>query len=38
MISFNILSKRFFRKRKRLSDAKIVSITEKEYGFAVHFL
>ena len=36
MISFLIVSKRFFLKRKRLSHARVVSITKKEYGFAVH--
>ena len=29
MISFYILSKRFFLKRKRLSDARVASITKK---------
>ena len=38
MIKFYILSKRFFLKRKKLSDAKVVSITKKEYGFAVYIL
>ena len=38
MISFHILSIRFFLKRKGLSDAKVASITKKEYGFEVHFL
>ena len=38
MIRFCILSKRFFLKRKGLSDARELSINEKEYGFAVHFL
>ena len=38
MISFYILSKRFFLKRQRLSDARLVSITNNEYGFLVHFL
>ena len=38
MISFYILSKRFFLKREGLSDARLASITTKEYGFAVHFL
>ena len=38
MINFYILSKRLFLKRGELSDAKVVSITKKEYGFAVHFL
>ena len=37
MISFYILSKTCFLKRKRLSDAKVVSITKNEYGFAVFF-
>ena len=35
MISFYIISKRFFLKRKGLSDARVASITKKEYGFAV---
>ena len=38
MIIFYIFSKRFFVKCKGLSDAGVVSITKKEYGFAVHFL
>ena len=38
MISFYILSTRFFLKRKGLSDARVASIIKKEYGFAVHFL
>ena len=38
MISFSIISERFFLKRKGLSDARVASITKKEYGFAVHFL
>ena len=29
MISFYVLSKRFFLKRKRLSDARVASITKK---------
>ena len=33
MISFYILCKRSFLKRKGLSDARVVSITKKEYGF-----
>ena len=37
MISFYILSKRFFLKREGLSDARVLSVTEKEYGFAVPF-
>ena len=38
MITFYILSKRFFLKSEKLSDATVVSITKKEYGFAVYFL
>ena len=38
MISFYILFKRFFLKCEELYDAIIVSITKKEYSFAVHFL
>ena len=38
MISFYILSKRFFLKREGLSDERVVSITKKEDGFAAHFL
>ena len=38
MINLYILSKRFFLKRKELSDARVVSITKNEYRFAVHFL
>ena len=38
MISFYILSKRFFLKRKGLSNVKVVSVTKKQYGFAAHFL
>ena len=38
MISFYILSKRFFLKRKGLSDAIVAKITTKEYGFVVHIL
>ena len=38
MISFYILSKRFFLKRKVLSNARVASITKKAYGFAVYFL
>ena len=37
MISFYVICKRFFLKRKGLSDVKVASITKKEYGFAVHF-
>ena len=38
MINFNIVSKRFFLKRKELSDGKVVSITKKDYGSTVDFL
>ena len=38
MISFYILSKRFLLKLEGLSDARLASITKKEYGFVVHFL
>ena len=37
MISFYIISKRFFLKRQGLSDVRLASITKKEYGFAVLF-
>ena len=37
MNSFNVLSKKFFLKFKRLYDARVVSITTKKYDFAVHF-
>ena len=37
MISFYILAKRFLLKREELPDARVVSITKNEYGFAVHF-
>ena len=37
MISPYILSKRLRLKRKELCEAKVVSLTKKEYGFAVHF-
>ena len=36
-ISFYILSKRFL-KREELSDARVVSIIQKEYDFVVHFI
>ena len=36
MISSYILSKRFPSKCKGLSDARVLSITKKEYGFAAH--
>ena len=38
MISFCVLSKRIFLKRKGSSDARVASVTKKEYGFEVHFL
>ena len=38
VVSYYILSKRFFLKRKGLFDARVASITKKEYGFAVNFL
>ena len=38
MIGLYILSKRFFLKRTGVSDAKVVSITQKEYCFSVHIL
>ena len=38
MISFYSLFSRFSLKLKGLSDARVVSITGKEYGFAVNFL
>ena len=37
MISFYILSNKFFLKRKGLSDARVVSVTKKDYGYAVHY-
>ena len=37
-INFYTPSKRFFLKRQELSDARVVSITKKEYVFAVLFL
>ena len=37
IISFYILSKRFFQKREGLPDAIVTSITEKEYRFAVQY-
>ena len=36
--SFYILSKWLRLKFKRLSDARVVSLTKKENGFAMHFL
>ena len=38
MINVYIVSKRFFLKREGLPDARVLSITKKEYGFGVHFL
>ena len=38
MINFYIVSKRFYLKRKVLSNARVALITKKKYGFAVHFL
>ena len=38
MIISYILSKRCFLKRWKFSDARVVSITKKVYGFAVHIL
>ena len=38
MISFYILSKRFFLKHKGLSVVRVMAVTKKKYGFAVHFL
>ena len=35
--SFDILSKRFFLKHKGLFDARVASLTKKEYGFALHY-
>ena len=37
VISFYILSKRFFLKREGLFDPRVASITKTDYGFAVHF-
>ena len=37
MIAFYIIYKRLHLNFKRLSDARIVSLTKKEYGFSVHF-
>ena len=33
MVIFTFYSKRLFQKGKGLPDAKVVSITKKEYGF-----
>ena len=37
MIDFYIVSTSFFLKRKGLSEERVVSITKKEYGFAMQF-
>ena len=37
MIRFYILSKRLRLKCKKLSDARVASITKKEYYFEIHF-
>ena len=37
-ISFYVLYNKLFLKLEGLSDARVVSFTKKEYGFAVHFL
>ena len=37
MINFYILSKGLFLKRKGLSDARVASITKKEFGYSVYF-
>ena len=37
MIRFYILSKRFLLKCKGLSEARVLSVTKKEYGFAKNF-
>ena len=37
MISFYILSKILVLKREGLFDARVSSITKKEYDYAVHF-
>ena len=34
---FQVLSKRWHRKPNGLSDARVVSLAKKEYGFAIHF-
>ena len=38
MIRFYILSKRFLLKCKGLSEARVLSATKKEYGFAKNFV
>ena len=37
MMNVYIISKRPFLKREEVSDARVVSITKKGYGLAVHF-
>ena len=36
MITFYILQRRLHLKHKELSDARLLSVTKKEYVFAVH--
>ena len=38
MISFDIFPRRLRMERKGLSEARIVSLTKKEYGFLVNLL
>ena len=38
MISFYILSERFFLQSKGLSDARVVSVTKTEYDFIANVL
>ena len=38
MIKFYILSKMFLVKHEELSDTRVLSITKRESGFAVHFI
>ena len=38
IISFYILFRRFFLKRKGLPDAIVVLVTKKEYGLAINFM
>ena len=37
MISFYTISKRIFLKHKGISHTRVISITQKEYAFAVYF-
>ena len=37
IVILKIYSNRFFKNLKGLSDGKVVSLTKKEYGFAVYF-